>query len=93
MFTLVLAPAVALAQVPDSVQETLRDLRERVDELEDQQAKTAERLGSRALLQSYTARSLDSAATCRRCSRRCTAKAAARPGTWSRSSSCSCAPS
>lgn len=43
----------------ESVQHTLQELRERIDELEDQQARTAERIGSRALVQAYTARSLD----------------------------------
>ncbi len=46
------------AQDPD-VQKELKALRERLDEVEDQQAKTSERLGSRALAQAYTALSLD----------------------------------
>ncbi len=46
------------AQDPD-VQKELKALRERLDEIEDQQAKTSERLGSRALAQAYTALSLD----------------------------------
>lgn len=53
------APSLALAQDPDAVQKALQDLRSRVEELEEQQARTAERLGSRAVVQSYTARSLD----------------------------------
>lgn len=46
------------AQDPD-VQKELKELRERLDELEDQQVKTSERIGSRALAQAYSALSLD----------------------------------
>ncbi len=41
------------------MQKALQDLRERVDELEEQQARTAERVGDRAAAQSYSAQSLD----------------------------------
>jgi hypothetical protein len=50
--------ASAVAQ-DEAVQRALQQLRERVDELEEQQAKTEERIGSRALAQAYSARSLD----------------------------------
>lgn len=56
--TALLAPSLLRAQDPE-VQKELKALRERLDELEDQQAKTSERLGSRALAQAYTAMSLD----------------------------------
>jgi hypothetical protein len=46
------------AQDPE-VQKQLKELRERIDELEEQQLKTGERLGSRSLVQAYTAKSLD----------------------------------
>lgn len=48
----------ATAQDPQTKQ-ALDELRQRVDELEEQQAKTADRIGGRALLQAYTARSVD----------------------------------
>jgi hypothetical protein len=51
-------PGVALAQDPN-VQKELLELKSRVDELEDMVAKTSERLGGRAPLQAYTAKSLD----------------------------------
>lgn len=51
-------PALALAQ-EDETQRALRELRERVDELEEQQARTYERVGGRAVAQAYTADSLD----------------------------------
>lgn len=47
-----------MAQDPE-VQKELKELRERLDELEDQQVKTSEKLGSRALAQAYSALSLD----------------------------------
>ena len=56
--TALLAPGLLRAQDPE-VQKELKALRERLDELEDQQAKTSERLGSRAVAQAYTAKSLD----------------------------------
>lgn len=37
----------------------LKALRQRIDELEDQQARMADRIGGRALVQAYSARSLD----------------------------------
>lgn len=46
------------AQDPE-LQKTVQELRERIDELEDQHAKLAERIGSRALVQAYTARNVD----------------------------------
>ncbi len=62
LFPVVVAVATlhahAAAQDPETRRE-LQELRQRVDELEEQQAKTADRLGGRALLQAYTARSVD----------------------------------
>ncbi|MCC7061754.1 MAG: hypothetical protein IT456_03050 [Planctomycetes bacterium] len=52
-------PAFAFAQDPAQVQKDLKELQERVDELEDQQSKTSERIGGRAIVQAYTASSLD----------------------------------
>ena len=54
--------ARAMAQDPEAQQrllQTVEDLRQRVEELEDQQAKVAERIGGRAVAQAYTARNLD----------------------------------
>ena len=57
--------AHASAQEPGAAAEdqdlrqALGEMRARVDELEEQQAKLTERLGSRAVLQAYTARDLD----------------------------------
>lgn len=51
------APAVA-AQDPGSRQ-ALAELRQRIDDLEEQQARLLEQVGGRAVLQAYTARSLD----------------------------------
>lgn len=48
-----------LAQDPSSLKKEIDALRSRVDELEDQQAKTSERIGGRAVAQAYTAKSLD----------------------------------
>lgn len=48
----------APGQDPD-VHKALADMKERVDELEDQQAKLLEQVGGRAVLQAYTARNLD----------------------------------
>ncbi len=50
---------VALCQDPDSLRRQLDDLGKRVEELEEHAAKTAERTGGRALLQAFTADSLD----------------------------------
>ncbi len=47
------------AQDPASLQKAIEALQQRIGELEDQQAKTAEQLGGRSLVQTYTARSLD----------------------------------
>ncbi len=57
--------ATAFAQEPPAappdqdVKKALAEMRERVDELEDQQAELLDRIGSRAVLQAYTARDLD----------------------------------
>lgn len=48
----------ASAQDPETKQ-ALDQLRQRVDEIEEQQAKTADRVGGRALLQAYSARTVD----------------------------------
>ena len=50
--------SLASAQDPEVLKE-LKALRERVDELEDQQSKLSERVGSRAIVQPYTAKSFD----------------------------------
>lgn len=49
----------ALAAQDPKTEATLQDLRQRVEELEEQQLATAERVGGRALLQAYTAASVD----------------------------------
>lgn len=50
-------PSAASAQ--DPVKTELQALRQRIDELEDQQATLSEKVGSRALAQSYSAQSFD----------------------------------
>lgn len=59
VFAAAVMPALAVAQDPAAVQKELAELKARVGELEDQQAKTSERIGGRAVVQAYTARSLD----------------------------------
>ena len=56
---LVALSSFALAQDPAQVQKELKALKARVDEIEDQQSKISERVGDRAIVQAYTARSLD----------------------------------
>ncbi|MCR9243562.1 MAG: hypothetical protein NXI31_00915 [bacterium] len=46
-------------QEPQSLQEQIREMAERIDELEEMQMETSDRLGSRAVVQSYTAQNLD----------------------------------
>ena len=55
---LLLAAPLLRGQDP-ALQQAIEQLRQRVADLEEQQARTAERLGDRALVQSYTARSFD----------------------------------
>lgn len=50
---------VARAQDPESLQKAVERLTQRVDELEEHATKTSEKIGGRALLQAYTAQSLD----------------------------------
>jgi hypothetical protein len=55
---LLLLPAAAAAQDPETKQ-ALQQLTQRIDELEEQQLKTADRVGGRAMFQAYTANSVD----------------------------------
>lgn len=59
LLALATTPCLLRAQDPAATAKAIEELRQRVTELEDQQAKTAERLGGRAVAQSYTAQSLD----------------------------------
>lgn len=52
-------PAIGLSQDPDGLRKKVDELSKRVEELEDHAARTAERTGGRALLQAFTADSLD----------------------------------
>lgn len=59
LLTVGIGAVEASAQDPEAMQKAIDALRQRVDELEEQQMKTEERIGDRALLQAYTAKSLD----------------------------------
>lgn len=54
-----LLPGLLVAQDPAALGKEIKELRDRLDELEEQQSKTSERIGGRALAQAYTAKSLD----------------------------------
>ncbi|MFO1076902.1 MAG: TonB-dependent receptor [Planctomycetota bacterium] len=58
-FAIVLAACVVARSQDPAAAKDIAELRHRVDELEDQQAKLLEQLGGRAVVQAYTARQFD----------------------------------